>query len=259
MSTNMSDKMLANKTAIITGGSDGIGRAIAVAFALAGAKVIICARTQDKLAEAQKQIQKNGGTCEVKALDLSNAQAFVDLINEVGQSQLDILVNNAPHVGYGMIADTTLDDFKTNFSINVDAAYLGMQAAMKHMMGKGGTIINLSSINGARAMQGMSGYSASKAALDHLTRTAAMEGARHNIRVNGIAPGPIMTLGTKAFFKSDPTAGDAIANANPMGRIGAPEEVAQVALFLASNMSSYVNGAIIPVDGGKANELYVPQ
>ncbi len=77
--------------------------------------------------------------------------------------------------------------------------------------------------------------------------------------MNGIAPGPIMTPGTEVFFNSDPAAGEAIANANPMGRIGNPQEVAQVALFLASDMSSYVNGAIIPVDGGKANELHVPQ
>ena len=92
-----------------------------------------------------------------------------------------------------------------------------------------------------------------------MTRNAAMEGARQNIRVNAISPGPIMTRGTEAFFNADPAAGEAIANANPMGRIGNPEEVAQVALFLASDMSSYVTGAVIPVDGGKGNELYVPQ
>jgi len=85
-----------------------------------------------------------------------------------------------------------------------------------------------------------------------------MEGARSNVRVNTVTPGPIMTPGTEAYFNSDPAAGEAIANANPMGRIGRPEEVANVVLFLASDQSSYVTGASIPVDGGKANELYVP-
>lgn len=251
--------MLTGKTALVTGGSDGIGKAIATVFAAQGAKVIICARNEDKLASTQSQIEADGGVCETKTLDLADTQAFADFVEETGKNGLDVLVNNAPHVGYGMLADTPLDDFRQNFMINVDAAYLGMQAAMKHMAAKGGSIINISSVNGSRAMQGMSGYSASKAALDHLTRNAAMEGARQNIRVNVISPGPIMTPGTEAFFNSDPAAGEAIANANPMGRIGKPEEVAQVALFLASNMSSYVTGAVIPVDGGKGNELYVPQ
>ncbi|MGC6511510.1 MAG: SDR family NAD(P)-dependent oxidoreductase [Parvibaculales bacterium] len=251
--------MLTGKTAIVTGGSDGIGRAIATTFAAEGANVLICARNEEKLMATKAQIEANGGTCEAVSLDLSDAQAFADFVEATAQKGLDILVNNAPHVGYGMLADTSLEDFRQNFLINVDAAYLGMQTAMKHMSAKGGSIINISSVNGARAMQGMSGYSASKAALDHLTRNAAMEGARQNIRVNAISPGPIMTPGTEAFFNSDPAAGEAIANANPMGRIGKPEEVAQVALFLASDMSSYVTGAVIPVDGGKGNELYVPQ
>ena len=158
----------------------------------------------------------------------------------------------------GMIADTDLEDFKQNFTVNMDAPYMGTRAAMAHMADKGGSIINISSINGERAMQGMSGYSASKAALIHFTRAAAMEGARTGIRVNAVTPGPIMTPGTEAWFKMDPDAGAAIANANPMGRIGSPEEVANVVAFLASDQSSYVTGASIPVDGGKANELHVP-
>jgi NAD(P)-dependent dehydrogenase (short-subunit alcohol dehydrogenase family) len=129
---------------------------------------------------------------------------------------------------------------------------------MAQMGEKGGSIINISSVNASRAMQGMSGYSASKAALEQFTRVAAMEGARSGIRVNSVVPGPIMTPGTEAWFKADPDAGAAIANANPMGRIGAPHEVANVVAFLASDASSYVTGASIPVDGGKANELYVP-
>ncbi len=247
---------LSGKTAVISGGSDGIGLAIAACFIAEGAKTWICGRSQKKLDDAAAKI---GGDIHTRNLDVSDSAAYGRFIAEVAaQDGLDILVNNAPHVGYGMLADTQVEDFRTNFQINVDAAYTGMQAAFAAMAKNGGSIINLSSINGKRAMQGMSGYSAAKAALLHLTRTAAMEGARQNIRVNSITPGPIMTPGTEAFFQSAPEAGSKIENANPMGRIGRPEEVAQVALFLASDMSSYVTGADIPVDGGKANELYVP-
>lgn len=251
--------LLDKRTAIITGGSDGIGRAIAMRFAEEGAHVIICARTQAKLDETLASISNAGGKCEAHCLDIADTNAWQNLIDTVAaQHGLDILVNNAPHVGYGMIADTSLSDFRKNFEINLDATYIGTQAAMKHMAATGGSIINLASINGERAMQGMSGYASAKAAVLHFTRSAATEGAHQNIRVNAITPGPIMTPGTQAYFKADPKAGEAIANANPMGRIGNPKEVADVAVFLASNLSSYVTGATIPVDGGKTNELYVP-
>jgi len=247
---------LSGKTAIVSGGSDGIGRAIAEKLAGEGAHVVICARNQDKIDAAVSAI---GGNCEGQILDVSDAQAYANMIKHVAKDHgLDILVNNAAHIGMGMISDTDLEAFQQNFRINMDAPYLGTQAAMAAMGDKGGSIINISSVNGDRAMQGMSGYGASKAALTHFTRNAAMEGARQGIRVNAVTPGPIMTPATKAWFDHDPDAGATIAGANPMGRIGTPEEVANVVHFLASDASSYVTGANIPVDGGKANELYVP-
>ena len=250
---------LSGKTAIVSGGSDGIGRAIAHKLADEGAHVVICARNQDKLDAVAKAINDAGGSCEARIQDVSDADAYAAMIADVAQDKgVDILVNNAPHVGMGMISDTDLNSFQQNFRVNMDAPYMGTQAAMAAMSEKGGSIINISSINGERAMQGMSGYGASKAALLHFTRNAAMEGAAQGIRVNAVTPGPIMTPATKAWFNADPDAAAAIAGANPMGRIGSPEEVANVVLFLASDASSYVTGASIPVDGGKANELYVP-
>ena len=250
---------LKGKIAIVSGGSDGIGRAIAETLAEQGAHVVICARNEEKLDAVVTGVKSKGGSIESRVQDVSDAEGYAKMINEIAVNRgLDILVNNAPHVGMGMIADTGLVDFKQNFQTNVDAPYMGTRAAMAHMGKNGGSIINISSINGDRAMQGMSGYGASKAALTHLTRNAAMEGARAGIRVNTVAPGPIMTPATKAWFNADPDAGAAIANANPMGRIGTPEEVANVVAFLASDASSYVTGASIPVDGGKANELHVP-
>lgn len=247
---------LSGKTAIVSGGSDGIGLAIATKLTHEGAHVVICGRNSDKL---EKAVTAIGGGCTGLVLDVSDAQAYADMISGVAKDEgLDILVNNAAHVGMGMISDTDLEAFQQNFRVNMDAPYLGTRAAMTAMADKGGSIINISSVNGDRAMQGMSGYGASKAALTHFTRNAAMEGARRGIRVNAVTPGPIMTPATKAWFDHDPDAGAAIANANPMGRIGTPEEVANVVLFLASDAASYVTGASIPVDGGKANELYVP-
>lgn len=247
---------LSGKTAIVSGGSDGIGRAIAEKLVSEGAHVVICARDADKIEATVKSI---GTNCEGHQLDVSDAQAYASLISQIAEDKgLDILVNNAAHVGMGMISDTDLDSFQQNFRINMDAPYMGTRAAMIAMSDKGGSIINISSVNGDRAMQGMSGYGASKAALTHFTRNAAMEGARQGIRVNAVTPGPIMTPATKAWFEHDPKTGAAIANANPMGRIGTPEEVANVVHFLASDAASYVTGASIPVDGGKANELYVP-
>jgi len=250
---------LSGKTAIVSGGSDGIGRAIAEKLASEGAHVVICARNQEKLDSVVKAITAQGGSCEAIVQDVSDAQGYAEMVAGIAKDKgLDILVNNAAHVGMGMIADTNLEAFQQNFRVNMDAPYLGTQAAMANMGDKGGSIINISSVNGDRAMQGMSGYGASKAALTHFTRNAAMEGARQGIRVNAVTPGPIMTPATEAWFKADPDSGAAIANANPMGRIGTPEEVANVVCFLASDAASYVTGASIPVDGGKANELYVP-
>ena len=250
---------LSGKTAIVSGGSDGIGRAIAQKLAAEGAHVVICARNVEKLDATVKAISDQGSSCEGQSLDVSDAAAYAEMVSTIAKDKgLDILVNNAAHVGMGMIADTDLEGFQQNFRVNVDAPYMGTRAAMAAMGDKGGSIINISSVNGDRAMQGMSAYGASKAALTHFTRNAAMEGARQGIRVNAVTPGPIMTPATKAWFDHDPDAGAAIAGANPMGRIGTPEEVANVVLFLASDASSYVTGANIPVDGGKANELYVP-
>lgn len=250
---------LKGKTAIVSGGSDGIGRAIAERLAAEGAHVVICARNQEKLDATVSAITDAGGSAASTCLDVSDAGAYADMVTKIAAEKgLDILVNNAPHVGMGMITDTELDDFQQNFKVNMDAPYMGTRAAMAHMVDKGGSIINISSINGERVMQGMSGYSASKAALLHFTRAAAMEGARAGIRVNAVTPGPIMTPGTEAWFNADPDAGAAISNANPMGRIGTPAEVANVVLFLASDQASYVTGASIPVDGGKTNELHVP-
>ena len=250
---------LSGKTAIISGGSDGIGRAIAEKLANQGAHVVICARNQEKLDAVAKSISDDGGSCETHVLDVSDANGYAEFVKTIAAKRgLDILINNAAHVSQSLISDTSLEDFKQNFKVNVDAPYAGTKAAMEQMKGKGGAIVNISSINGERAMASASGYSASKAALGHFSRVAAMEGAADNIRVNVVVPGPIMTPATQAWADADADYVAKIAAANPMGRFGTPEEVASLVVFLASDDASYITGASIPVDGGKGNELYVP-
>jgi len=144
-------KSLAGKTAIVSGGSDGIGRSIAETFAAQGAHVVICARNEEKLKSTCDAIAASGGACEYRVQDVSDAQAYAAMVEEVAADRgLDVLVNNAPHVGYGMISDTDLDGFQQNFRVNMDAPYMGTRADMAAMAEKGGSIINISSINGTR-------------------------------------------------------------------------------------------------------------
>ena len=138
---------LTGKTSIITGGSDGIGRAIAAKLASEGAHVVICARNAEKLESVAEDIRAAGGSVETRVQDVADTDSFAAMIGDVASSNgLDILVNNAAHVGFGSVADASLEDFRENFRVNVDATYAGMQAAIKAMSDNGGSIINISSV-----------------------------------------------------------------------------------------------------------------
>ncbi|MBK7249446.1 MAG: SDR family oxidoreductase [Gammaproteobacteria bacterium] len=255
-------KRLEGRVAIVTGASQGIGEAIAARFAAEGAKVIMCSRRRDAIDAAAARIRQAGGSAEAEALDVSDLEALAAFVNRSAQhhGRLDVLVNNAPVVGYGGIADLTEDAFRANFRVNVDAVFVATREAMKTMTArKRGSIVNISSLNGLLALNGLAGYGAAKAALIHFTRYTAIEGAPANVRANVIAPGVIDTPATAAGFAGPSAAwGEKIAAATPMRRFGRPDEIADVALFLASDESSYVTGVCIPVDGGKSAELYVP-
>ena len=243
---------LSGKRAIVSGGSDGIGQAIAKRLSDEGAYVIITGRDEAKLKSAC------GANMEIRVQDASNATGYAAMVEDVAKDGLDILINNAAFVAQGMMDDAGEDVMRQSLATNVEGPYAAMRAAMKAMADKGGAIVNISSINGDRAMPGAAPYSASKAALTHLSRVAAMEGARQNIRINTVTPGPIMTPGTQAWADADPDYVAKIADANPMGRFGKPEEVAATVAFLCSDDAAYITGANIPVDGGKGNELHVP-
>ncbi|MBS0366509.1 MAG: SDR family oxidoreductase [Proteobacteria bacterium] len=253
---------LQGKVALITGASQGIGEAIAQRFAVEGAHVAICSRRPDAVEAAAGRIRAAGGSVTPQALDVADHAQLAAFVKRVGseRGRLDVLVNNAPSVTYAPIADLSVEAFQKDFRVNVDSTFVATREALALMRGRrAGSIINISSINGLLALPNMAAYGAAKAAMIHFTRYAAMEGARDNIRANAIAPGVINTPATAAGF-AGPYAewGRKIAAQVPMGRFGEASEIASVALFLASDESSYVTGTCISVDGGKAVELVVP-
>lgn len=249
------------KVIIVTGASDGIGRATANRLSADGAHVVIVARRPEPLAEAEAAIQAAGGSVETAQLDVSDGAAFDRLINDVAQrhGRLDGLVNNAAKTTIGKVVNITDEDWRATFATNADAILVGTRAALRIMQPQqSGSIVNIASTNGRRAMTGMGAYSASKAALIHFSRVAAMEAAPHNVRVNALAPGMVLTPANEEFFKTQPAAKAAVEATIPAHRAGRPEEIAGAIRFLLSDDASFVNGVCLDVDGGKAAQLYMP-
>lgn len=249
------------KVIIVTGSSDGIGRATASRLAADGAHVVIVARRPEPLAEAEAAIRAAGGSVETAQLDVSDGAAFDRLINDVAQrhGRLDGLVNNAAKTTIGKVVNITDEDWRATFATNTDAILVGTRAALRIMQPQqSGSIVNIASTNGRRAMTGMGAYSASKAALIHFSRVAAMEAAPHGVRVNALAPGMVLTPANEEFFKTQPAAKAAVEATIPANRAGRPEEIAGAIRFLLSDDASFVNGICLDVDGGKAAQLYMP-
>jgi NAD(P)-dependent dehydrogenase (short-subunit alcohol dehydrogenase family) len=253
---------LEGKVAVITGASQGIGAAIAERFVREGASVALCARRAAPLETFAASLRALGGAVTTAALDVAEHERLTQFIEAVAaaRGRLDILVNNAPAVSYAPIAQMELAAFQHDFRVNVDAAFAATRAALRVMAPRRcGSIINIASVSGLLALQGMSAYGAAKAALIHFTRQTAVEAGVHNVRANVIAPGVINTAATAAGF-AGPQAewGRRIAAQVPLRRFGEPAEVAALAAFLAADESAYISGSVITIDGGKTAELYVP-
>lgn len=248
------------RVAIITGGSDGIGKATAKLLASRGAIVAICARRTDVLEAAREEIAAVGAV-EAHVLDVTDEDGFTALIEDMAarHSRLDMLVNNAMSVHYAPITKLKTEHWRKDFAVNAEAAFVGTRAAMRIMMAAGrGSIVNVSSTTGIRAAPYMASYSASKAALTHFTACAAMEGGPAGVRVNAIVPGQVMTAATEDWTSKAPETAAKTAGAIPMLRGGQPEELAAAIAFLLSDAASYITGVALPVDGGKAAQLYLP-
>ena len=251
----MENNCLQGKTAIVTGGRRGIGRAIALAFARAGADLIIAdiVANDGKLNALAEKIKKIGRECLPVQIDISRKTQVEGMVNRVVKrfGKIDILVNCA---GIWLPGQTLLecpeDNWDRVIDVNLKGTYLCCRAVGRVMVGqKSGNIINLSSQVGLNPGTGAGAYSVSKAGIIMLTRQLALELAGNNIRVNALAPGIVKTDFNKNVW-GNPRAARQLSLAVPLGRLAEPEDVARAALFLASEDSSYITGAVIPVDGG---------
>lgn len=251
---------LTGRVALVTGGSDGIGLATARLLLERGAIVAICARRQEKLDEAVAALGSLG-TFEAHQLDVTDEAAYNALIEDLAKrhGRLDMLVNNAMSVHYAPLTQLTMEHWRKDFAVNADAVFTGTRAAMRIMLKQGsGSIVNIASTNGLKAAPYMTSYSASKAALIHFTAVAAMEGAPYGVRVNTIVPGMIMTAATEDYLAKAGEQGQKTMDAIPMKRGANPVEVAKAIAFMLSDEASYITGVALPVDGGKAVQLYLP-
>ena len=243
-----------DRVALVTGASSGLGHHFALTLARAGAKVAIAARRQDRLAELTRQIQTFDGRAMPMPLDVTDAASVAECARatETELGPISILVNNA-----GIAIDTpALDlpeaEWDRVIDTNLKGAWLMAQETARHMvrLGHGGTIINIASILGLTAVPRVASYCAAKAGLVNLTRALAGELARHEIRVNALAPGYFETDINRDYLHSD--AGRAMVDRVPMRRFGKPEDLDGALLFLASDASAYVTGAVLVVDGGQS-------
>jgi NAD(P)-dependent dehydrogenase (short-subunit alcohol dehydrogenase family) len=248
---------LKDKVAIVTGGSSGIGQAAALLFAKEGAKVVVADIA--KVDETVGQIREAGGEATFVQIDVSKVADVKKMIKTALDSyhKLDILFNNAG--GEGPIvpaAELAEEDWDRVIAVNLKGVFLGCKYAIPEMVkGGGGVIISTSSIGGLRADPNLSAYCAAKAGVILLSEVVAIEYGAMNIRINCICPGPIVT---PLMHRIAPAIGtqDQLAKHTALGRCGTPEEAARVALYLASDESSYITGTTVVVDGGRSARLH---
>jgi NAD(P)-dependent dehydrogenase (short-subunit alcohol dehydrogenase family) len=242
---------LKGKTALVTGGNSGIGRAVAVALAGRGAHVVLAGRDADRGEQAVATIRVAAGTADFVKADLgdeASARALARQAEELGGGHVDILVNSAGIFPFGPTHDTAEDDFDRVFAVNVKAPFFLVAELAPKMAARGhGAIVNVTTMVAEFGMPNMALYGSSKAALVLLTKSWAAEYGPSGVRVNAVSPGPTRTEGTAVMGE----ALDQLASAAPAGRPGLPEEIASAVVYLASDEASFVHGALLPVDGGR--------
>jgi len=248
------NRLLENKVCLIIGASQGIGAAIVEEFLHQGARLVIASRNQEKLEALARTYQDQGHQIHAIQIDIANpdqVSAGVDFtVQQFGR--LDVAVNNAaiqsPYLQFG---DVSLDEFDRVINTNLRGTFVAMKAQINAMLKSGGgSIVNISSLGGFIGFPRMAGYVASKHGIHGLTKVAALDYAKQNIRINSLAPGAVMTEMLAAGTGSTPEGRALIESKVPAGRIGAPVEIAKAAAWLASDGASYVTGITMPVDGG---------
>jgi len=245
---------LEDKVAVITGAASGIGRATALLFAREGARVVVADWDESGGSRIAEEIAEAGGEAVAVRTDVSQAEDVRSLINAAveGYGRLDVLFNNAGVEGeLAPTADCSLENWDSVIGINLKGVFLGMKYAIPHMVSHGGgTIINNASVAGVVGFAGLPAYCASKGGVIQLTKAAALEYAKAGIRVNAICPGVIATPMVERVIGDNKEMKKSFEALEPVGRFGTPEEVARLALFLATEDSSFCTGAPFIVDGG---------
>ncbi|MEX2367261.1 MAG: SDR family oxidoreductase [Pseudohongiellaceae bacterium] len=242
------------KVALVTGAGSGIGEETALKFAANGAMVVVSDIDQASGTAVVERIRNHGGEAVFIACDVGNAEQVESLIQKTVQQygQLNIACNNAGIEGEnGLTDECSLDNFQKVMDVNVRGVWLCMKYEIPHMVNEGGgAIVNLSSIAGLIGFPGLPAYVASKHAVAGLTKTAALEYARSNVRVNAVCPGPIMTPMLERIMGENPEFKENLLAGVPEHRIGEPADVADTILYLCSAQATYITGQCLAIDGG---------
>ena len=251
------DKEFANKIALITGATSGIGKATAIRLAEGGAQVAAVGRDEHALADMQGLLEKMGAQCLAVISDLTQSKeperVVASVIDRFGG--VDVLVNAAGHISSGTIESTAIDAWDAMLDINLRSPFLLMQAATPALIERKGNIVNVSSVTGLRAFPGVLAYCVSKAGLDQLTRCAALELAAKGVRVNAVNPGVVITEIHKRGGMTEEQYSAFLEHSketHPLGRVGEAREVAELICFLASDRATWITGATYSIDGGRA-------
>jgi NAD(P)-dependent dehydrogenase (short-subunit alcohol dehydrogenase family) len=238
-------------TALITGGTSGIGRAVANKLALLGIHVLVVGRNVERGEKTVAEIRATGGQADFISSDLRDASSARNVAKraiELGNGHVDILINNAGIFPFGPTDKTTEEEFDRVYSLNVKAPFFLVAELAPQMAKRGkGAIVNISTMVADFGMSGMSLYGSSKAAINLLTKSWAAEYGRSGVRVNAVSPGPTRTEGTDAMGEGL----DQLAAQAPAGRPGTADEIADAIVFLATDRSSFIHGARLAVDGGR--------
>jgi 3-oxoacyl-[acyl-carrier protein] reductase len=241
---------LTGEVAFVTGASSGLGRRFATVLAANGARVALAGRREAELEKTAEGIRAIGGTSVVLPFDLLDREAIQPAFDaaEAALGPISVLVNNAGVAGPGGTADLDFDRWREILAVDLDALFAMAREGANRMRGRGGSIVNVSSILGLRPARGDAAYAVAKAGVTQLSGVMALEYAASGIRVNTIAPGYVVTGMNRAFFESE--ASRVITDRVPLGRVGQVDDLDGAILYLASRASRFVTGSVLVVDGG---------